>query len=480
MVDKTPVEMVNRGEVHWHNQEIEGNPEQRSAVERILNKSSGSWPFVVFGPPGTGKTTTLCEAVYQLVSRNIKVAVCAPSNNAAHVFARKLRPYVDSGVLLRLCGTNLEIPEDMREYSARRGDHNMAQLESFTVLVTTIMTLGGLVQAGIEKGHFGYIVIDEAGQATELETLVCLAGIAGPETHIILGGDPQQLGPRLLSETASNNGYGMSLLERLMKSPGYMKADKQYEPRTVIELVKNFRSHWTILQHVSEKFYAGKLQFVAPEAVVNRCLNQPHFQPGMASHFLGVLGQMEKFEAAGSGVSFKNEAEAEVVKDLVTTCLDQGFVADDIGVITPYRGQVITLGKLLPAGVESGTVESFQGREKTIVIISSVRSTPSCCLPDGRRRVGFLANKKRFVVMMTRARALQIVVGNPHELATCPVWRQYLAWLTERNCYRGSSYSMGFNLESAKGLLGEDAVRQLETDDWKVAVEEKEEKTDDL
>ena len=119
---------------------------------------------------------------------------------------------------------------------------SMAELSKYKVLVTTLVTAGKLCSAVFPRDHFKYVFIDEAGQATEPETAIALGGVMAEGGHLVMAGDPYQLGPIVRSSIAHKHGLATSLLERLMSSPPYTNRDSGgFDKRCVMKLVRNFR-----------------------------------------------------------------------------------------------------------------------------------------------------------------------------------------------------------------------------------------------
>ena len=168
-------------------------------------------------------------------------------------------------------------------------------------------------------------------------------------------------------------------------------------------------------------FYANELQPCADPALVDTCLNFPGLtEAGQGTCpilFHGVEGQDSR--EAGSP-SFFNPEEIFRVVDYVRKLREHGIDEDDIGVITPYRRQVEKLkwrlGERGMGDTKVATTEEYQGQERRVIILSTVRSNPEYVSLDQKHRLGFLADSKRFNVAITRAQALLIVIGNPHIL----------------------------------------------------------------
>ena len=234
-----------------------------------------------------------------------------------------------------------------------------------------------------------------------------------------MAGDPWQLGPVVSSRLASQSGLDISLLERLMNLNLYSKGRAGYEGRCITKLVRNFRSHPALLALPSQLFYSGELISCADPKIVNSCLN---FR-GLTETARGSIpflfhGVMASDMREGKSPSFFNPSEAAVVLGHIAALITQGMSPSNIGVIAPYKKQVLKIRDRLalkPWGdeVKVGTTEEFQGQERLAIILTTVRSSPNYLNTDDQFSLGFLANPKRFNVAITRAKALLIVVGNP-------------------------------------------------------------------
>ncbi|KAK9933257.1 hypothetical protein M0R45_020458 [Rubus argutus] len=370
------------------------NEEQICAVEMILGCKGGP-PYVIHGPPGTGKTKTIVEAILQLYKNREKarILVCAPSNSAAdHVLEKLLtekadvvvqeneifrlnaptRPYEDvKPDLIKFCFAedyifNCPSPKALRRYR---------------IIISTYMSASLLYAEGIQKGHFSHIILDEAGQASEPETMIPIANLHERNTVVVLAGDPMQLGPIINSKNAEEYDDSVSFTERLDLLPN-----------------KDF-------------------------PVV----------------FFGIQGCDER---EGNNPSWFNRTEASKVVE-VTKRLTAGknLSEEDIGVITPYRQQVLKLKKAFEdldmPDIKVGSVEQFQGQERQVIIISTVRSTIKHNEFDRTYCLGFLSNPKRFNVAITRAKSLLIIIGNPHIISKDPNWNKLLWRCADNSSYQG-------------------------------------------
>jgi len=443
-----------------YNQEVAANPEQRAAVKAIVSGLSGPAPYIVFGPPGTGKTVTLVEAIKQvwLHHPEAHILATAPSNTATDLLAERLAEDIPMAEMIRLHANSrprASVPSSIQNISnvkdAGYWFPPLGQLKKYKIIITTLVSAGRLVSGQFPMDHFKFVFIDEAGQATEPETVIALAGIIAPESlanggQVVMAGDPWQLGPIVRSTFADQHGLATSLLERLMELPIYSRGSAGYDGRCITKLVMNFRSHPALLRLPARLFYSDELKPFARSEVVNSCLNWSGLTKRGRGQvpllFHGVVGQ-DMREAASP--SFFNPAEAVVVLDYIKQLVKEGVKPRDIGVITPYRRQVVKLRERLGAAgwrdeVMVGTTEEFQGQERMAILLSTVRSSHEFLAMDAANKLGFLANPKRFNVAVTRARALMVVVGNPHILEQDNEWRALLECAVDHGCYKGCPY----------------------------------------
>ncbi|XP_016535601.1 putative helicase mov-10-B.1 isoform X2 [Poecilia formosa] len=448
--------------------QLEKNPEQYQAVQHIVAGSSRPAPYLVFGPPGTGKTVTLVEAIKQIEKTQTfcHILACAPSNSAADLLCSKIREHVDEHKVYRVYASSRDpklVPEHLKGCSNLLGDSYIfpakEELMEFRIIVTTLLTAGRFVSGDIPPGHFTHIFVDEAGHAVETECLVPLAGLLNTETgQLVLAGDPKQLGPILRSPFALKYEMEMSLLERLMTNfPLYRKNDGVYNNCYVTKLLRNYRSHPAILKIPNELFYEGELQACAEEYSRNFYCRWEYLpKPGFPVIFHGVAG-LDARESTSP--SFFNVAEVEVLMDYVRKLLQsQGkkgvakIAPKDIGIIAPYRKQVQKIRQALDkvgkdlkckdmSNLKVGSVEEFQGQERRVILVSAVRSSANYMDFDKKFNLGFIKNEKRFNVAVTRAKALLIVVGNPLMLSADPNWASFIEYCKEEGGYSGFSHA---------------------------------------
>ncbi|XP_017324243.1 putative helicase mov-10-B.1 [Ictalurus punctatus] len=487
---------------------LEENLEQYTAVCNIVAGVSKPAPYLVFGPPGTGKTVTMVEAIKQVEKcfPDVHILACAPSNSAADQLCEKLLPHVDTHKVYRMYASSRnpdQVPPSLQDASNLKGDMFefpcKEDLMIYKIVVTTVVTAGRLVTGGVPAGHFTHIFVDEAGHAVECETIIAIAGLLRAETgQLVLAGDPKQLGPILRSPYAIKYGLGLSLLERLMtKNPLYEKTDTGFNSNYVTKLLRNYRSHKAILKIPNEMFYDGELQPCADEFSTNFYCYWEHLpKKGFPLIFHGVPG---KDVRELNSPSFFNTSEITVVVDyLKKLLLTQGkncvakISPKDIGIITPYRKQVEKLRKAITKcdkelkafrdieHLKVGSVEEFQGQERRVIIVSTVRSSDEYLELDSKFNIGFLKNPKRFNVAVTRARSLLIVVGNPVILSTDTNWCKFIDYCTEEEGCTGLKRSsvegteevvarlMALNIHTVAEVDTEESViQQYENPEWR-------------
>ncbi|XP_011840998.1 PREDICTED: putative helicase Mov10l1 [Mandrillus leucophaeus] len=377
------------------------NENQKLAVKRILSGDCRPLPYILFGPPGTGKTVTIIEAVLQVhfALPDSRILVCAPSNSAADLVCLRLHEskVLRPATMVRVNATCRfeEIVIDAVKPYCRDGE-DIWKASRFRIIITTCSSSGLFYQIGVRVGHFTHVFVDEAGQASEPECLIPLGLMSDVSGQIVLAGDPMQLGPVIKSRLAMAYGLNVSLLERLMSRPAYQRDENAFgacgahNPLLVTKLVKNYRSHEALLTLPSRLFYHRELEVCADPTVVTSLLGWEKLpKKGFPLIFHGVRGSEAR---EGKSPSWFNPAEAVQVLRyccLLAQSISSQVSASDIGVITPYRKQV------------RSNEDRFE---------------------DDRYFLGFLSNSKRFNVAITRPKALLIVLGNPHVLVR--LWRR--------------------------------------------------------
>mmetsp|Transcript_3290 Transcript_3290/g.3911 ORF Transcript_3290/g.3911 Transcript_3290/m.3911 type:complete len:308 (-) Transcript_3290:167-1090(-) len=264
---------------------------------------------------------------------------------------------------------------------------------------------------------------------------------------------------------AKQFGLGVSFLERLSQLPVYSRDSKtlKFPEKVITKLVRNYRSHESILKVPNRLFYDNELQKEA-DPFLSDSLEQWEQLPtkGFPIIFHGVEGEDKR---EGNSPSWFNPEEAMVVRNyvdlLVRDTKRNRVPASSIGIVTPYQKQVQKIRQLMGAHGYSdctvGSVEQFQGSERRVIIVSTVRSSVEYMEFDTKYQLGFLSNSKRFNVAITRAQALLIVVGNPKVLSRDPCWNAFLNYCIEHGGYTGCEYSR----ESEKEGVEDDVLDAL-------------------
>jgi ATP-dependent RNA/DNA helicase IGHMBP2 len=442
------------------------NASQQEAIRFAL--SAGDLA-ILHGPPGTGKTTAVVELIRQAVRRGQKVLACAPSNLAVdnllerllaggeravrlghparvlpalreHTLdlmvedhddtrqARKLakkafalfrqagkwtRAKPEPGTRQQLRQEGRALLDDSRKLEAQAVERI---LNGAAIVCATLTGLDGQV-----LGHrqFDLVVIDEAAQCTEP---VCWLPLLRSKS-LVLAGDHCQLPPTILSREAAEEGFSISLMERLVGL---------YGPLVTRRLKVQYRMHESIMNFSSEQFYDGDLEAHASVS--------GHLLCGLSGVTANVLTQtaVQFIDTAGAGYdeqeepdgkSRLNPKEADLVARKVKELLDAGVAAEAIAVITPYAAQVRLLREKLPIpGLEIDSIDGFQGREKEAVVLSLVRS-------NVEGEVGFLADVRRMNVALTRARRKLLVIGDSATLSCDPFYASMVAYFQSIGAY---------------------------------------------
>ncbi|CAH0563803.1 unnamed protein product [Brassicogethes aeneus] len=458
------------------------NEKQKIAVANILNAPQNSQPYLIFGPPGTGKTSTLVEAIRQIhrYEQNSRILVCGPSNSAVDELALKLLKNIPTSEMLRFVALSysrsLKDSKLQEIVNVKHGEFftpTIAQLQKYRIVLTTNINAAKFHCGDVKPNHFNYVIIDEAGYLTETETLVPLAGVLTHQTFkgevhgkLVLAGDPRQLGPRIHSKTAAKYGFGVSLIERLIDSCELYQPENEISDdinyslneKYITLLEMNYRSHQAILKAPNEFFYNDKL--IAAEENFSMLFNNWEGLPtkGFPIIFHNVVGEDARDK---NSPSFYNAKEVQQVVAYIKMLLDtklQGkqISQDDIGVITPYRKQIEKLHAETSKNnwnkILVGTVEQFQGKERTIIIISAVRSKKELVKFDKTFDLGFLVNPKRFNVAITRAKSLVILVGNAGILQHDKYWRRYIEYCIENKSVKGAKFILNESMEDLENI----------------------------
>ena len=435
------------------------NSTQEAAVNRVLRAKDVA---IVHGPPGTGKTTTLVEAIYETLRRENQVLVCAQSNMAVDWISERL---VDRGVEVLRLGNPARVNDKMlsftyerrfeshpdypqlwairkaiRELQAQRKRSNQSfhdKLDRLKSRATELemrinnelmgtarviaCTLAGSANRLLDGMKFATLFIDEAAQALEAACWIAMRRA----NRLILAGDHQQLPPTVKSIEALQGGLGETLMERIVKS----------NPQVVTLLQLQYRMNDAIMHFSSEWFYDGRVQS-APDVKFRSILDLD-----TPIVWIDTDGMDMKEEFVGENYGRINKGEAQLTLETLHNYFErigrQRMLDErlDVGIISPYRAQVQYLRRQIRHddyfkpfrnAIAVNTVDGFQGQERDIIVISLVRAND-----DGQ--IGFLRDLRRMNVAITRARMKLIILGDTSTLTRHPFYRklhQYIQQLS--------------------------------------------------
>lgn len=451
------------------------NPTQERAVNEVLWAKDVA---IVHGPPGTGKTTTLVEAINETLMRESQVLVCAQSNMAVDWISEKL---VDRGINVLRIGNPTRVNDKMLGFTYERrfeshadypqlwairkairelrknrkkGSENYHQkmdrlksraaeielrinAELFGEARVIACTLVGSAHHLLEGMKFGTLFIDEAAQALEAACWIPMKRAS----RVILAGDHCQLPPTVKSIAALRAGLGKTLMERIAEN----------KPEVVTLLKIQYRMNDEIMRFSSDWFYGGKVES-EPQIKYRSVLDYDHpitwidtsneenqitiegedapEDPASAANQNSDLNFKEQF--VGESFGRINKAEAELtlltLAEYFTKIGKQRVLEEriDVGIISPYRAQVQYLKKLIKKYeffkpyrrlISVNTVDGFQGQERDVILISLVRS-------NDEGQIGFLKDLRRMNVAITRARMKLIILGNKDTMTKHPFYKK--------------------------------------------------------
>ncbi|GJQ15131.1 hypothetical protein GpartN1_g6922.t1 [Galdieria partita] len=437
----------------------------KNALERRLT--------LIQGPPGTGKTKTLAKILSSLVQLGqTPILACTYTHIATDNILDELERY---DIPLVRIGKPANIHRDLWKHSLdsllerdtrviekrdqlkkavdrlaqpKRGkaiglahrdySKSLSQLKQIEMNVTqeilgkypiVLSTCVGAGEEVLKNISFKVVAIDEATQSHEPGLLIPIT--KGCE-QLILAGDHYQLPPTILNPEAAESGLSISLFERLVRS-----GVEPYLLRT------QYRMHPHIAAFPCQYFYHGLLHS-APCTEQRGIPNYfPWPNPQTPIAFIPVDGQEWITE---QGTSYCNPQESQVVIETISKMIDNGMTRNNhhhpslesfptIGIITPYAGQMRDIIDRMEREIDTKwlsyiqvkTVDGFQGSEKDIIIISTVRSNPS-------QSLGFLQDWRRLNVAITRSRKGLIVVGNANTLSRNIHWKHWLEWISHHDC----------------------------------------------
>ncbi len=432
------------------------NRTQEEAVNKVLHAKDVA---VVHGPPGTGKTTTLVEAVYETLHRENQVLVCAQSNMAVDWISEKL---VDRGVSVLRVGNPTRVNDKMLSFTYERRFEShpdypqlwsirkairelyarirkasdresvrtkinslkdrAAELEIriseslFAEARVIACTLAGSANRVLMGQKYGTVFIDEAAQALEP---ACWIAIRKAD-RVILAGDHCQLPPTVKCVQALRQGLGDTLMQAVVRN----------KPDAVSLLKVQYRMNDAIMRFSSEWFYGGMLRS-APEV---KCRSILDFDTPI--EWIDMEGDCnEEFVGESYGRINRMEAEMSVaqLKSYIIKIGKERFLEEkiDVGLISPYKAQVQYLRQLIKkdaffkpyrSSISVNTVDGFQGQERDVIFISLVRA-------NEEGQIGFLNDLRRMNVAITRARMKLIVLGDASTLTKHPFYRKLYEYI---------------------------------------------------
>lgn len=405
------------------------NVEKPSNHDNIIHQKFNPF-YLIFGPPGTGKTHTAIEIILRILQRTRqRILVSCPSNTAADELAVRIlnkHKLSNKGYLIRLNSYSRlpsGIPELLKKQHVCFNDVScLEEFGNIRVVVTTCSTAWNL--NAVPDLSFDYLFLDEIGQAHEPEALIPISFILNRNKNakIALIGDPKQLGPVIQDKQGS---LETSILERLFtKFPIYERNNEYessgfYNPKFITKLVNNYRSHESIVSFPSQMFYNNEL--VAMKGKESSFLNWDYL-PNKEHPivFCNIVGE-DKREAS-SPSWFNQEEIIHIVNYLLPNLFEHKSAGPfTVGIITPYHQQKMKMKLAIDKKMNTeqkkrikiGSVEQFQGQEEDVIIISTVRSKKLEQIPvDVKASLGFIGSPKRLNVSITRAKQLLIIVGN--------------------------------------------------------------------
>ena len=437
------------------------NESQQEAVRRILVAHD---VMVVHGPPGTGKTTTLVEAVSEVLRRETQVLVCAQSNMAVDWISEQLS---DRGLSVLRLGNPTRVTDKMLSFTYERRFENHPSYSTLWAIRRTIRqlydqshsrrsesfhqkvarlrekadelewkirtelfdtsrviacTLAGSASPLLQATHFHTLFVDEAAQAMEAACWIAMQKC----DRVILAGDHCQLPPTIKSPAALKANLGQTLMEQLVEK----------HPSAVSMLNVQYRMSEELMRFSSEWFYHGELK--AAPMIRERSILSDIENPLVwidtsslpADDGSGEQSVHEEYVGLNYGRINKPEAQAaiRVLHEFVSRVSRQRLIEEniDIGIISPYRAQIQYMRQLvrrsdylkpLRKQITINTVDSFQGQERDVILISMVRS-------NEQGEIGFLRDLRRMNVAITRARYKVIVLGAAETLCRHAFYRR--------------------------------------------------------
>lgn len=450
------------------------NESQNKALNLVLSAKDLA---IVHGPPGTGKTTTLIEAIGQFLKTEKQVMVTAPSNAAVDLLVEKL---IEKGINVLRIGHPARVEEKIlkatldarithhqsyadlkaakkeadelfrkaRKYKRNFGEKERQERKELFAQARRLLdeakmlshyiknnildnaqviacTLVGAANPDIRSRHFGTVIIDEASQGLEPATWIPIIRA----NRVIMAGDHKQLPPTIKSPQAVKNGLEITLFEKAIK-----------RNQAEVMLQEQYRMNEVIMNFPSQYFY--KNQLIANSKVKNWKI----FESDTVLEFIDTAGTGFNEETDQETQSTFNSGEVDLLfkhfENYINEAIANNAEIKDIGIISPYKAQVMLLQEYFsempkPAEIDLdkivsiNTVDSFQGQERDIIYISLVRS-------NDNGKIGFLSDIRRMNVAMTRARKKLVIIGDSGTICQNEFYDALFNYVNKTSSYRSA------------------------------------------
>ncbi len=446
------------------------NESQNEAINQILAARETA---IVHGPPGTGKTTTLVQALKLIVKNEGTVLVCAPSNAAVDLLTERI---AEQGMNVVRLGNISRVSEDLirhtldgrmaghpdmknikkikkqsaearkkaqkykrsfgpaerqerKELKAEARDLNDWANQMENQLIDRILlsaevitcTMVGAVGKYIDKMKFRTLIIDEAAQALEPASWIPIA----KASRVIMFGDPLQLPPTVKSNSAQRKGFHITLMEKALER----------HPAATFLLNRQYRMHEEIMGFSNQQFYNDEL--IADNSVKSHSLELDD-EMNRAVEFIDTAGCGFDEKMNPEVKSRYNPDEFNVLREHLYQLLSALNEKEmpTIGIISPYKEQVNYMtdemaadSQLANLNFDINTIDAFQGQERDVIYISLVRS-------NAKGEIGFLKDYRRMNVAMTRAKKKLIIVGDSATLGSDDFYQNFMVYCENINSYR--------------------------------------------
>ena len=400
------------------------NEKQKQAVLESIKQNE---ICIIHGPPGTGKTTTLVEIIEQEISKGGRVMVCASANVAVDNLMDKVikkQQVTRKSSLVRIGHPGKITKETLIPNSLFYLTNTSPPDDRKDVLLQSVAIFGTLSACNfylntqhktslslLPNNFFTLTVIDEASQSLETN---CWSVIPYSK-KLILAGDPCQLPPTIMTTNIQTKKYlSISLMERMMNNANI--------ERNIVVLYMQYRMNAKIMDWPSKTFYQNKL-IAAPRIANKQLASLEGVKPSDLTQAELILANTESStEKKDKGKSLYNEAELAKAVEVIEQLIINGVRTSDIAIISPYAIQTKLLKELTSqrwSQLEISTIDAYQGSEKEVIILSTVRS-------NKEGRLGFLKDPQRMNVAITRAKKQFILIANAETLGREKQWASFL------------------------------------------------------